>query len=61
MVNFGASDGYHLIGNMKKEKFKKGYAFEISKKERDIPKINLKKMISQMKLKFMEQQTLEKF
>jgi hypothetical protein len=43
LVNFGASDGYHLIGNMKKKKFKKAYAFEISKKERDILKINLKK------------------
>lgn len=29
LINFGASDGYHIIGLIKKKLFKKGIAFEI--------------------------------
>ncbi len=40
-VNFGASDGYHILGNLKNKRFKKGFAFEIDKKERDNLRSNI--------------------
>ena len=41
LVNFGASDGFHILGLLKKNVFKKGLAFEISTNERTILKKNI--------------------
>ena len=41
LVNFGASDGFHILGLLKKNIFKKGLAFEISANERTILKKNV--------------------
>ena len=39
-IDLGAAEGYHIISLLKKKFFKKGLAFEISKKSREILKKN---------------------
>ena len=41
LINFGAADGYHVIGLIKKKIFKKALAFEIDKKVRKRLKNNI--------------------
>jgi len=43
LVNFGASDGFHVLGLIKNKIFKKGFAFEINPAERIILKKNIEK------------------
>ena len=43
LINFGASDGYHVIGLVKKKIFKKAIAFEIDEKTRKRLINNIKK------------------
>jgi hypothetical protein len=50
LINFGASDGYHIIGLIKKKIFKKGIAFEIDSriKKRLINNIKINKLSSKI-------------
>ena len=41
-IDLGAAEGYHIISLLKKKFFKKGFAFETSKKSREILKKNAK-------------------
>ena len=43
LINFGASDGFHILGLIKNKIFKKGFAFEINPAERVILKKNIEK------------------
>lgn len=51
LVNFGAADGYHVIGLIKKKIFKKALAFEIDDIIRERLKINIKKNKLSSKIK----------
>ena len=39
-IDLGAAEGYHIISLLKKKIFKKGIAFELNKKSREILKKN---------------------
>lgn len=51
LVNFGAADGYHVTGLIKKKIFKKALAFEIDDIIRERLKINIKKNKLSSKIK----------
>ena len=52
LINFGSSDGYHLIGLIKNNFFKSGLAYEISSKERKelIKNLEINKIIKKVKV-----------
>jgi len=52
LINFGSSDGYHLIGLIKNNFFKSGLAYEISSKERKelIKNLEINKIINKVKV-----------
>ena len=54
LINFGAADGYHVIGLIKKKIFKKAVAFEIDDKIRARLKINIKKNKLSSKIKVLK-------
>ena len=41
IINFGAADGFHLIGLIKNNYFNEGFAFEVSEKSKKELKINI--------------------
>ena len=43
LINFGSSDGFHILGLIKNKIFKKGFAFEIDPAEKLILKENIEK------------------
>ena len=43
IINFGAGDGYHILGLLKNKFFEKGIGFEIDKKSREYLLDNIKK------------------
>lgn len=51
LVNFGASDGYHILGLLKNSFFERGLAFEINAKEKLYLEDNIKKNNLESKIK----------
>jgi hypothetical protein len=51
LVNFGASDGYHILGLLKNSFFEKGLAFEINATEKINLEYNIKKNNLESKIK----------
>ena len=51
IIDLGAAEGYHIISLLKKKYFKKGLAFEINKKSREILERNAKINKVHLKLK----------
>ena len=54
LINFGAADGYHVIGLIKKKIFKKALAFEIDDKIRSRLEDNIKKNKLSSKIKVLK-------
>jgi hypothetical protein len=52
LINFGSSDGYHLIGLIKNNFFKSGLAYEISSKERKelLKNLEINKIVKKVKV-----------
>ena len=59
IVNFGASDGYHIIGLVKKKIFQLGLAFEKSSKIRNILNKNINKNNLSKKIKIFKQASFQ--